>query len=216
MEGRETNPRTGVGFGIGSRRYRRASTQSDGIYSCHFHQKQSSTMFICPCKWRGRDFGSCLIPEPGLGIAISELQREFARKVRTLSGNYQLLQLAPWLLTSANPIRFEFVSHKLLRLIVPFALAGIRWHRQLLHTPLYRVALVLQAAFYGLSVLAMAQVKKGPLARMADAVFTFVVLNTRSGGGVCQLCFGTQSCMDSLKAQRMMRMLRGESLRNAG
>src|SRR5207247_9241227 len=36
--------------------------------------------------------------------------REFARKVRTLSGNYQLLQLAPWMLTSANPVRFEFVS----------------------------------------------------------------------------------------------------------
>src|SRR5208337_611205 len=33
-------------------------------------------------------------------------EREFARKVRTLSGNYQLLQLAPWLLSGSNPIRF--------------------------------------------------------------------------------------------------------------
>ena len=104
--------------------------------------------------------------------------REFARKVRTLSGNYQLLQLAPWLLTSANPIRFEFVSHKLLRLIVPFALAGTAVASAMLHTPLYRAALVLQVVFYGLSGLAIAQVKKGPLARMADAVLTFVVLNT--------------------------------------
>jgi poly-beta-1,6-N-acetyl-D-glucosamine synthase len=105
-------------------------------------------------------------------------EREFARKVRTLTGNYQLLQLAPWLLTSANPIRFEFVSHKLLRLIVPFALAGILVVSVILRAPVYRVALVLQVAFYGLSFLAMAQVKKGPLARMADAVFTFVMLNT--------------------------------------
>ena len=51
--------------------------------------------------------------------------REFSRKVRTLSGNYQLVRLAPWLLSSANPIRFEFVSHKLLRLTVPFALAAL-------------------------------------------------------------------------------------------
>jgi len=104
--------------------------------------------------------------------------REFTRKVRTLSGSYQLLQLAPWLLTSANPIRFEFVSHKLLRLIVPFALAGTVVASAMLHAPVYRAALALQAAFYGLSGLAIAQVKEGPLARMADAVLTFVVLNT--------------------------------------
>ena len=55
-------------------------------------------------------------------------KREFARKVRTLSGNYQLLQLAPWLLTKANPVRFEFVSHKLLRLLVPFFLAACPCH----------------------------------------------------------------------------------------
>jgi poly-beta-1,6-N-acetyl-D-glucosamine synthase len=104
--------------------------------------------------------------------------REFPRKVRTLSGNYQLLQLAPWLLTSANPIRFEFVSHKLLRLIAPFALAGTLAASAILHAPVYRAALVLQVAFYGLSGLAIAQVKKGPLARMADTVLAFVVLNT--------------------------------------
>ena len=30
-------------------------------------------------------------------------RQEFRRKVRTLFGNYQLLRLAPWLLTAANP-----------------------------------------------------------------------------------------------------------------
>jgi biofilm PGA synthesis N-glycosyltransferase PgaC len=105
-------------------------------------------------------------------------EREFARKVRTLSGNYQLLQLAPWLLTSANPIRFEFVSHKLMRLVVPFALAGILVASLILRAPVYRVALTLQLAFYGLSFLAIAQLKRGPVARAADAAFTFVMLNT--------------------------------------
>src|SRR5207245_11726765 len=38
--------------------------------------------------------------------------REFARKVRTLTGNDQLLQLAPWVLTSDNPVRFQFVWSK--------------------------------------------------------------------------------------------------------
>jgi cellulose synthase/poly-beta-1,6-N-acetylglucosamine synthase-like glycosyltransferase len=105
-------------------------------------------------------------------------EREFARKVRTLSGNYQLLQLQPWLLTGENPIRFEFVSHKLLRLIVPFALVAALVVCAMISQPLYRAALVLQLAFYALSLVGLAGMKLGPVARASDAAFTFVVLNT--------------------------------------
>lgn len=103
--------------------------------------------------------------------------REFARKVRTLSGNYQLLQLAPWLLSSKNPIRFEFVSHKLSRLAVPFALLALLLASLFLSQPLYRAALIAQLAFYILSVVAIAGVRIGPLSRIADPARTFVVLN---------------------------------------
>src|SRR5260370_32894521 len=51
-----------------------------------------------------------------------EKGKEFSRKVRTLTGNYQLLRLAPWLLSPSNPLLFRFVSHKLLRLMVPLSL----------------------------------------------------------------------------------------------
>jgi cellulose synthase/poly-beta-1,6-N-acetylglucosamine synthase-like glycosyltransferase len=104
--------------------------------------------------------------------------REFSRKVRTLSGNYQLLQLAPWLLSSGNPIRFEFISHKLSRLAVPFALVALLVASLFLPSPFYRAALAAQIAFYALSVLAMFGVKIGPLSRIADPARTFVVLNT--------------------------------------
>jgi biofilm PGA synthesis N-glycosyltransferase PgaC len=105
-------------------------------------------------------------------------EREFARKVRTLSGNYQLLQLAPWLLTSGNPLRFEFVSHKLLRLLMPFALATVLVGSVILPGPIYRWALVVQIGFYGLSLLAMTGLKTGWVARLANAAYTFVFLNT--------------------------------------
>jgi len=104
--------------------------------------------------------------------------REFSRKVRTLSGNYQLLQLAPWLLSSQNPIWFEFISHKLSRLIVPFALVALLAASLFLPQPWYRAALVAQLAFYGLSLLAMVGVKIGPLSRVAEAARTIVVLNS--------------------------------------
>jgi poly-beta-1,6-N-acetyl-D-glucosamine synthase len=111
--------------------------------------------------------------EPDLGT-----EREFARKVRTLTGNYQLLQLAPWMLRPSNPIWFEFVSHKVLRLVVPFALGALLFTSAVLPGPIYRVALILQLAFYSLSAWAWLCPKRGPLARLCDAAFTFVMLNT--------------------------------------
>jgi cellulose synthase/poly-beta-1,6-N-acetylglucosamine synthase-like glycosyltransferase len=111
-------------------------------------------------------------------VAPQKTGHEFSRKVRTLSGNYQLVQLAPWLLSGKNPLRFEFISHKLLRLFAPFALAAAFVASLFLRHPFYRVALALQVAFYGLSLVAMLKVAKGPLGRVADAAGTFVVLNS--------------------------------------
>lgn len=104
--------------------------------------------------------------------------REFSRKVRTLSGNYQLLQIAPWLLSSQNAIRFEFVSHKLSRLAVPFALLALLIASMFLPEPFYRGALIAQLAFYALSLAALSGIRIGPLSRIADPARTFVVLNS--------------------------------------
>ena len=50
---------------------------------------------------------------------------ELARKVRTLFGNLQLIHLAPELfLPWKNRLWFRFISHKILRLFLPFMLAG--------------------------------------------------------------------------------------------
>jgi poly-beta-1,6-N-acetyl-D-glucosamine synthase len=112
------------------------------------------------------------VPDLGGGL-------EFARKVRTLSGNYQLVQLAPWLVSRHNPVLGRFVSHKLLRLAVPFAMALMLLASLWLHEPFYRVALGLQLAFYALAAVALMRLPKaGAIARIADAAGTFVLLNT--------------------------------------
>src|ERR1700730_8491745 len=78
-------------------------------------------------------------------------KKKIPRKVRTLAGNYQLLQLAPWVLTNSNPLRLQLICHKLLRLLVPFALMGVFvsafWYRR----GVYELALVFQVVFYGLA-----------------------------------------------------------------
>ena len=49
-----------------------------------------------------------------------KVEGEFHRKVRTLAGNFQLFQLAPWTLSPRNRVVFQLVSHKVMRLIVPY------------------------------------------------------------------------------------------------
>jgi hypothetical protein len=104
-------------------------------------------------------------------------EREFRRKVRTLTGNYQLLQLAPWLLGRDNPLRFEFISHKLMRLVVPFALVATLLAAGFLGRPFYRVAFWAQLGFYGLAALGWTRWKLGPLSRLSEVAYTFAALN---------------------------------------
>jgi biofilm PGA synthesis N-glycosyltransferase PgaC len=121
--------------------------------------------------------------DPDLGA-----EREFRRKVRTLTGNYQLVQIAPWVLSGANPLRFRFVSHKLLRLAVPFALVALLGASAAVPQTLYRAAFVLQLAFYALSLFALSNQflsnrdlsshRRGPLTRVANAALTLIVLNS--------------------------------------
>lgn len=104
-------------------------------------------------------------------------KREFSRKVRTLSGNYQLLQLAPWLLRRENPLRFEFASHKLMRLFSPFVLAVAFATSALIHQTIYMAVFGAQLLLYALALLAIAKVKLGPLGRIAEPASTFTILN---------------------------------------
>jgi cellulose synthase/poly-beta-1,6-N-acetylglucosamine synthase-like glycosyltransferase len=104
-------------------------------------------------------------------------RQEFRRKVRTLAGNYQLLQLAPWLLTLSNPLRTQFVCHKLLRLLVPFALVGVLLSTFWLRHGVYELALVLQIVLYALAVLTPLRAKTGFLSRLSNISLAFIVLN---------------------------------------
>jgi poly-beta-1,6-N-acetyl-D-glucosamine synthase len=105
-------------------------------------------------------------------------KQEFRRKVRTLVGNYQLLQIAPWVLSSANPLRLQLVCHKLLRLLVPFALVGVLVSTFWLRQGMYEFVLVLQIVLYALAILTALRAKLGVLSRLSNISLAFIVLNT--------------------------------------
>ncbi len=103
---------------------------------------------------------------------------EFRRKVRTLAGNYQLLTLLPWsaLLPWSNRVWWQWVSHKLLRLIVPWALIGMFVSCIFLTENVYQIFLWVQTAAYGLGLLGLIPALGGRI-RVLGAAGSFLVLN---------------------------------------
>ena len=87
--------------------------------------------------------------------APPDASQELRRKMRTLAGNFQLLAQEPRLLVPfLNPIWIQFMSHKVGRLLVPYALIAIFVSSLALAMQgwIYALALGGQVAFYGLAL----------------------------------------------------------------
>jgi len=124
--------------------------------------------------------GLRVIFEPGAvawDTACNERQ-EFRRKVRTLAGIYQLVQIAPWLLTWENPLLLSFVSHKLLRMWVPVFLLGA-WLANLMLVysgEFYLAMFAVQCLFY-FAALSALLLPKRLVPGICSAVFSVLLLN---------------------------------------
>jgi cellulose synthase/poly-beta-1,6-N-acetylglucosamine synthase-like glycosyltransferase len=115
--------------------------------------------------------------------------QEFSRKVRAMMGNLQLLRLEPWLLTSANPIRLRFVSHKFLRLLCPLLLVMLFVASGKAKGILYQGIFVAQIVFY--CVAAFGTIF--PLSRRIKCIAVvnaFVILNAAATLALCNLMIG--------------------------
>ncbi len=108
---------------------------------------------------------------------------EFRRKVRTLAGNFQLMELLPSaLLPSRNRVWWQFVSHRVLRLAVPWALLAMLITSAALGSPFYRAAFWGQSAFY---LMGLGGIWRPVAARsrVASAAASFLVLNAAAWVG---------------------------------
>ena len=117
---------------------------------------------------------------------------EFQRKVRTLAGNYQLVSLAPWILSFRNRVLFQLVSHKLLRLVVPYffvlLLVSSSWLG--VDSAGWRVVAVLQWIFW-LAALLTLRMRIPLVQRFAAAGSALLVLNAAAVAGLYKFLFTT-------------------------
>jgi biofilm PGA synthesis N-glycosyltransferase PgaC len=125
---------------------------------------------------------------------------EFRRKVRTLSGNFQLLSRLPGaLLPWRNPVWLLYVSHKLLRLAVPWALLVMTASCLLLPQWPYRLALGVQAAVYALALAGLVP-GVGIRSRLTAWAGSFLVLNAAAW-----LAFWVWICGKTSQSWRQVR-----------
>jgi cellulose synthase/poly-beta-1,6-N-acetylglucosamine synthase-like glycosyltransferase len=124
--------------------------------------------------------------------ASTDAASESRRKTRTLAGNYQILLQEPRLLLPfANPVWLQYLSHKVGRLLVPWALLGLFASTLAIAPahPLAAVVLALQGIFYGLAIGAAVFHARERLARIA---YTFVMMNLSAVAGLAALRRGRE------------------------
>ena len=115
---------------------------------------------------------------------------EFQRKVRTLAGNFQLFQLAPWALTTRNRVLFQLVSHKVMRLLVPYLLVLLLISAVSLSAgyPLYAAFAALQILGWSVAIVGL-RYRIPVLHRIAAPVGALLVLNAAAIAGFYKFLF---------------------------
>jgi cellulose synthase/poly-beta-1,6-N-acetylglucosamine synthase-like glycosyltransferase len=124
--------------------------------------------------------------------ASSDAATETRRKKRTLAGNYQILAQEPrLLLPGVNPVWLQYLSHKVGRLIVPWALMVLLLSSLALvgSGAIYVAAFAAQLVFYALAAAGAALQARQRMSRVA---FTFVVLNFSAIAGLMALRRGRE------------------------
>jgi biofilm PGA synthesis N-glycosyltransferase PgaC len=128
--------------------------------------------------------------------AAPDAAAESRRKTRTLAGNYQVLFLEPRLLVPVvNPVWLQYVSHKVGRLAMPWALMAAFAASAALAPAswLYTTAFVLQLGFYALAAIGGRIVTAEPLkpatvlVKETRVAYTFVMMNYAAVAGLLAL-----------------------------
>jgi cellulose synthase/poly-beta-1,6-N-acetylglucosamine synthase-like glycosyltransferase len=124
--------------------------------------------------------------------------REFSRKVRTLTGNYQLCQLMPRLLLPTNVLILQFYSHKLMRLAAPIFflillasnLAIVALSSTAEGALFYQASLAAQMIFYASVIAGAYLLKRKRKVKLLNFAYVFSVMNAAALVGLFYFILG--------------------------
>jgi len=135
---------------------------ADGIYAVRkefFHYLPDVVLEDAYTLMNAVVVGKRVVFEPAAkayGMAVEMVPQEFIRKVGVFAGQLQIFALMPELLIPAkSKIAFQMISHKLLRLIVPYFLPVLFFSNAFLlrRGPFFSAFFAFQAVFYFLAFL---------------------------------------------------------------
>ena len=132
----------------------------------------------------------------------TSLQSEFWRKVRTQAGVYQIIAAFPRLLWPGERRFLYFVSHKVGRLMVPFALLAVLMSSFMLPSPWKSVLIGAQAFFYMIAAVDPLVPERNPVKRLSAVIRAFVVLVAAAGCGVVVLFRPANQIWKETKVER--------------
>lgn len=119
-----------------------------------------------------------------------KVKGEFDRKVRTLAGNFQILQRAPWILNPRNRVLFQFVSHKVARLVSPYLLVLLLVSALALSRGSSAYAVFAALQILGLALAVVGLYRKVPLLdRVAAPASALFALNAAAVVGLYKFLF---------------------------
>jgi cellulose synthase/poly-beta-1,6-N-acetylglucosamine synthase-like glycosyltransferase len=173
-----------------------------GIYAVRrllFQPLRESTItddFVVPIRIAARGWRIPYEPE---AVAFEEttedVEQDFERRARIGAGNWQSLALLPEALDPRTGfLCFSFVSHKLLRWLVPFFLPvalAASLPAAILGGFAMKALLALQLAFYALALAGKLRLR-GPLRRPASLAHYFVSMNAALAAGFWRFLRGSQ------------------------
>lgn len=125
--------------------------------------------------------------------AEADASSEFVRKVRTLAGNYQAFSRHKWLFSpSKNKVWWQFLSHKVARLLVPYAMLIAFVASIFSSSPFLMLMAWMQAAFYiaGLLGLLSPTLSGG---KVVNIIKVFLQLNAAAVVAAFNYLFGRAS-----------------------
>lgn len=132
-------------------------------------------------------------------LVAESASHEFARKVRTLTGNYQLCQLMPRLLIPTKGLLFQFYSHKLMRLAAPIFLLLLFASNLMTALPFsnptlfYGVTLAAQLVFYVAVLVGGYLLKKKRRMRLLNFAYVFSMMNAAALVGLFHFVLGKRN-----------------------